>query len=97
MPQSSIGHLLGAAGAVETIITALSVFEVGAPTQSARSHVQQLVPPTHNVVAEDIDVPGIAGALVMGSSRQQVIRAALCNSFGFGGVNASVLLTHPDL
>lgn len=74
--KSMIGHLLGAAGAVEIAATALTVYE-------------GLIPPTINYQVPDPDcdldyVPNLA--------RRQEVRAALSNSFGFGGQNAVVVL-----
>ena len=73
--KSSIGHLLGAAGAVESIFAILSIRD-------------QIVPPTLNLdnpsVETTIDLtPHVA--------RQRDVNVALSNSFGFGGTNASVI------
>lgn len=76
-PKSAIGHMFGAAGAVETILT-VRALETG------------LVPPTLNLerldAAIDLDV-------VSGSARSTRVRVALNNSFGFGGQNASLVLS----
>jgi 3-oxoacyl-[acyl-carrier-protein] synthase II len=74
--KSAIGHLLGAAGAVEAIYTILALRD-------------QIAPPTRNLdnpsVTTDIDlVPHVA--------RKRDIEVALSNSFGFGGTNASLVL-----
>jgi 3-oxoacyl-[acyl-carrier-protein] synthase II len=74
--KSMTGHMLGAAGGIEAIFTALSLTD-------------QLAPPTINLEEPspecDLDyVPKIA--------RKMEIRAALSNSFGFGGTNASIAL-----
>ena len=76
--KSSIGHLLGAAGSVEAIFSVL-----------AMRH--GVAPPTINldqpsVGCDDID-------LVAKSARERPIRTVLSNSFGFGGTNASLVLT----
>ncbi|MFJ3380798.1 beta-ketoacyl-[acyl-carrier-protein] synthase family protein [Curtobacterium sp. NPDC090217] len=76
-PKSAIGHMFGAAGAVETILT-IRALETGT------------VPPTLNL--ERLD-PEIDLDVVSGVARQAPMRAALNNSFGFGGQNASLLLT----
>ena len=73
--KSSIGHLLGAAGAVESIFAILAIRD-------------QIVPPTLNLdnpsVETTIDLtPHVA--------RQRDVNVALSNSFGFGGTNASVI------
>jgi 3-oxoacyl-[acyl-carrier-protein] synthase II len=73
--KSAIGHLLGAAGAVEAIFSALSIRD-------------NLAPPTLNLdnpsVATAID-------LVPHQSRRRTIDTVLSNSFGFGGTNASLV------
>jgi 3-oxoacyl-[acyl-carrier-protein] synthase II len=73
--KSSIGHLLGAAGAVEAIFCLLAMRD-------------QVVPPTINLdnpsVATAID-------LVPHTARKREIEVALSNSFGFGGTNASLV------
>ncbi len=75
--KSSIGHLLGAAGAVETIYALLAV-------------VHDAVPPTLNL---DRPCPGAEGLdLVPHAARSRPVRAALSNSFGFGGTNASLIV-----
>jgi 3-oxoacyl-[acyl-carrier-protein] synthase II len=77
--KSSIGHLLGAAGAVEAIFCALAIRD-------------QVAPPTLNLdnpsVATEID-------LVPHQAKKRPIAAALSNSFGFGGTNATLVLTAP--
>ncbi|MDW9373381.1 beta-ketoacyl-ACP synthase II [Sinorhizobium meliloti] len=74
--KSAIGHLLGAAGAVEAIFSALAIRD-------------NIAPPTLNLdnpsVETKIDlVPHVA--------RKREINVALSNSFGFGGTNASLIL-----
>ncbi|MEV4344668.1 beta-ketoacyl-[acyl-carrier-protein] synthase family protein [Actinoplanes sp. NPDC049596] len=76
-PKGAIGHLVGAAGAVESIITVLSVAE-------------GLIPPTLNLENKD---PEVTLDVVTGEPRKQAIDAAICNSFGFGGQNVSLLFT----
>ncbi|SOC86769.1 3-oxoacyl-[acyl-carrier-protein] synthase II [Curtobacterium sp. 314Chir4.1] len=76
-PKSSIGHMFGAAGAVESIL-AVRAIETG------------VVPATLNL--EHLD-PAIELDVVSGSARTAPIRAALNNSFGFGGQNASLVFT----
>jgi 3-oxoacyl-[acyl-carrier-protein] synthase II len=73
--KSSIGHLLGAAGAVEAIFSILSIRD-------------QIVPPTLN-----LDNPERATPidLVPHKAKRRTVRAALSNSFGFGGTNASLI------
>ena len=75
-PKSMLGHTLGAAGGIETAILALSL---------ARS----LIPPTINLDERD---PECALDIVTGSAREGRVNAAVKNSFGFGGTNASLVL-----
>ncbi|WP_429924856.1 beta-ketoacyl-ACP synthase II [Agrobacterium vitis] len=74
--KSAIGHLLGAAGAVEAIFSALSIRD-------------GIVPPTLNLDTPDVDS---AIDLVPHQARKRDVRVALSNSFGFGGTNASLVL-----
>ena len=75
--KSSIGHLLGAAGAVETIFCLLAI----------RCGV---VPPTLNLDNVSEDCRGVD--LVPCTAQERNIKIALCNSFGFGGTNASLIV-----
>jgi 3-oxoacyl-[acyl-carrier-protein] synthase II len=75
--KSMIGHLIGASGAVEAAATALSL-ERG------------VVPPTINLATPD---PNCDLDYVPNLSREMPIRTALSNSFGFGGQNASLVMT----
>jgi len=75
--KSEIGHLLGAAGAVEAAFTALAIRD-------------QIAPPTINLDNPSIDTPI---DLVPFEARPMRIDAALSNSFGFGGTNAALVLT----
>jgi len=75
--KSAIGHLLGGAGAVETIFCILSMRD-------------QIVPPTLNL---DDPSDGCAGVdLVPHFAKKRSVKAVLNNSFGFGGTNASLVL-----
>jgi 3-oxoacyl-[acyl-carrier-protein] synthase II len=74
--KSMTGHLLGAAGSVEAIFTAQSLF-----------HNQ--VPPTINLDNPD---EGCDLDYIRGSARDVNLEYALCNSFGFGGTNGSLVL-----
>lgn len=73
--KSMIGHLLGAAGSVESIITVLSL-------------QHQLVTPTINLDNPD---EGCDLDYVPHHARDAKLEYALCNSFGFGGTNGSIL------
>jgi 3-oxoacyl-[acyl-carrier-protein] synthase II len=75
--KSSIGHLLGAAGAVEAIFSTLAIRD-------------GIAPPTLNLdnpsVETEID-------LVPNRAKKMPIATVLSNSFGFGGTNATLVLT----
>ncbi|KST57675.1 3-oxoacyl-ACP synthase [Methylobacterium sp. GXS13] len=75
--KSATGHLLGAAGAVEAIITVMAL----------RSGV---LPPTLNLTDPDEASAGLD--LIGPTARHASIEHALSNGFGFGGVNASIVL-----
>ncbi len=75
--KSAIGHLLGAAGAVEAIFCVLSIRD-------------GVVPPTLNLDNPSESCNGVD--LVPHQARERKVRCALSNSFGFGGTNASLVL-----
>lgn len=74
--KSMLGHMLGAAGAVETAITALAIRN-------------GIIPPTINLENPD---PLCGLEHVQNTARKKEIRAALSNSLGFGGINAALVL-----
>ena len=74
--KSSVGHLLGAAGAVEAIFCILAVRD-------------QVAPPTINLDNPAVET---ALDLAPNAKRERRIDVALSNSFGFGGTNAALLL-----
>jgi 3-oxoacyl-[acyl-carrier-protein] synthase II len=78
--KSAIGHLLGAAGSVEAIFCILAMRD-------------QVAPPTLNL---ENPSPGCDIDLVPHQAKQRRIRHVLSNSFGFGGTNASVVLSRLD-
>jgi len=78
--KSSIGHLLGAAGAVEAIFSTLAI-KYG------------IIPPTINL---DNPSEGCDINLVAHVAQERKIKTALSNSFGFGGTNASLVITGLD-
>ena len=78
--KSMTGHLLGAAGGLESAITVLAIRE-------------GIVPPTINYEVAD---PTCDLDCVPNTARRVSIRAALNNSFGFGGTNASLLMTRHE-
>ncbi|MFF8381771.1 beta-ketoacyl-[acyl-carrier-protein] synthase family protein [Streptomyces sp. NPDC015661] len=77
-PKAALGHLFGAAGAIEALIAVLSV-------------KHGVIPPTRNLsaagVAPDIDLDVVA------ERREIPQEAVLSNSFGFGGQNVSLIVT----
>lgn len=77
--KSMTGHLLGAAGAVEAMISVLSI-------------VNDIVPPTINHEEDDKD-PEVDYDLnfTFNKAQKRKVNAALSNTFGFGGHNASVI------
>ncbi|CAM4122879.1 MULTISPECIES: beta-ketoacyl-ACP synthase II [Vibrio] len=76
--KSMIGHLLGAAGSVEAIITALALRD-------------QKVPPTINLDEIDERAEALGINLVPNVAQDVEMEYALCNSFGFGGTNGSLI------
>ena len=74
--KSMTGHMLGGAGGIESVFLALSV-------------QQQIIPPTINLENPD---PECDLDYVPNTARETVIRAALSNSFGFGGTNAVIAM-----
>lgn len=74
--KSMLGHLLGAAGGVEAVVTTLALY-------------QGVLPPTINLEHPD---PDCDLDYIPGQARQVPIEAALSNAFGFGGVNACLVI-----
>jgi 3-oxoacyl-[acyl-carrier-protein] synthase II len=75
--KSATGHLLGAAGGLEAIFTILALRD-------------QIAPPTLNLDNPDAAAEGVD--LVSGSARRMAIEHVISNGFGFGGVNASLVV-----
>ena len=75
--KSMTGHLLGGAGGVETVFTALTV-------------ANDLIPPTINYEnqAEECDLDYVPNTV-----RQATVENAMTNSFGFGGTNGTLILS----
>ncbi|WP_315770904.1 MULTISPECIES: beta-ketoacyl-ACP synthase II [unclassified Bradyrhizobium] len=74
--KSSTGHLLGAAGGLESIFTVLALRD-------------QIAPPTRNITTPDAAADSVD--LVRGEPRSMRMDRAISNGFGFGGVNASIV------
>ena len=79
--KSATGHLLGAAGAIEAIYSILSI-------------KNQIVPPTNNLITPDKEALGFD--LVPIKSKKRNVKNVLSNSFGFGGTNASLVISCSD-
>lgn len=78
--KSMTGHLLGATGAIEAIISVLSV-------------QNDIIPPTINHADDDIDEDiDYSLNLTFNTAQKRTVRAALSNTFGFGGHNASIIV-----
>ena len=75
--KSMTGHLLGAAGAIEAMATVLTV-------------VNDIVPPTINHFPDDPEIDNRID-FTFGNARKRQVDAAISNTFGFGGHNASIL------
>ena len=76
--KSAIGHLLGAAGGVESIFSALAVRD-------------DVMPPTLN--QEQVDDTMTDLDFVPNRCREKPLEHVLCNGFGFGGVNAALIVS----
>ena len=79
--KSMLGHTLGAAGALESIATIMAIRE-------------GVVPPTINL--HDVDEQADGLDLTPNVATRRPIRAALNNSFGFGGQNAAIVFRRWD-
>jgi 3-oxoacyl-[acyl-carrier-protein] synthase II len=75
--KSMTGHLLGAAGGIEAIFTALSIRD-------------QVAPPTINIINQD---PLCDLDYAANEAREMKIGYAISNSFGFGGTNGTIVLS----
>jgi 3-oxoacyl-[acyl-carrier-protein] synthase II len=75
--KSMTGHLLGAAGAIEAMATILAI-------------VNDIIPPTINHFTDDPEIDNKLD-FTFHTARKRLVRAALSNTFGFGGHNASII------
>ena len=78
--KSMTGHLLGAAGGIEAVFTALAIRD-------------QVAPPTINIFNQD---PACDLDYAANEAREMPINHAISNSFGFGGTNGSIVLSKLD-
>jgi 3-oxoacyl-[acyl-carrier-protein] synthase II len=78
--KSMTGHLLGAAGGIEAVFTALTIQD-------------QVAPPTINIFNQD---PECDLDYAANEAREMSINHAISNSFGFGGTNGSIVLSKID-
>jgi 3-oxoacyl-[acyl-carrier-protein] synthase II len=76
--KSMIGHTLGAAGAIESIVSVMTIRE-------------GCIPPTINLTDPDPEAEGLT--IVAGEAARHDVRVALSNSFGFGGQNTALIFT----
>jgi 3-oxoacyl-[acyl-carrier-protein] synthase II len=76
--KSMIGHTLGAAGAIETIVSVLTIRE-------------SCIPPTINLAEPDPAAEGLT--IVSDGAMSRDVRTVLSNSFGFGGQNTALIIT----
>jgi 3-oxoacyl-[acyl-carrier-protein] synthase II len=76
--KSMTGHLLGAAGAIEAIASVMAV-------------VHDLIPPTINHFTDDPDLDNQLN-FTFNTAQKRTVNAALSNTFGFGGHNASLIV-----
>ncbi len=76
--KSMTGHLLGAAGAIESIACLLAIN-------------QSIIPPTINHFVDDPELDPKLN-LTFNKAQQREVKVALCNTFGFGGHNFSIIL-----
>ena len=81
--KSMVGHLMGAAGAVEGIATILSV-------------CNDIVPPTINFAGDKDEAIDYRLNFTFNQPQKRTIKAALSNTFGFGGQNASIIIKKFD-
>ncbi len=81
--KSMVGHLMGAAGAVEGIATILSV-------------CNDIVPPTINFAGDEDEAIDYRLNFTFNQPQKRTIKAALSNTFGFGGQNASIIIKKFD-
>ncbi|OFY68231.1 MAG: beta-ketoacyl-[acyl-carrier-protein] synthase II [Bacteroidetes bacterium RBG_13_43_22] len=76
--KSMTGHLLGAAGAIEAIATIMAI-------------AQQIIPPTINFKVPDPQIDQKLN-ITANKAQKRVVKAAISNTFGFGGHNASIVI-----
>lgn len=79
--KSMLGHTLGAAGAIEAIVTILTIRD-------------GCIPPTINLTQPDPEAAGLD--LTPNKAAKKQVHVALSNSFGFGGQNTALIFTGPD-
>ena len=79
--KSMTGHLLGAAGALESVLSVLSL-------------QHGIVPPTLNLETLDPAAEGVD--IVRGDAREATVNTVMNNSFGFGGTNATLVFKRPS-
>lgn len=94
--KGSIGHLLGAAGAIEALFCILAIHEVRLGCSSHRTEAnkhenyQGIVPATLNLERQGVDADFNFVPLI---SQEKKVKVALSNSFGFGGTNSTLVFS----
>lgn len=94
--KGAVGHLLGAAGAAETIFTVLALKNVcTSPTTQLNptDQAQNILPPTLNLEQAGDPATEFNCNYVPNTAQDCDVQVALSNSFGFGGTNASICLS----
>jgi 3-oxoacyl-[acyl-carrier-protein] synthase II len=93
--KGATGHLLGAAGAVEAAYTVLAVSDdVVPPTLNLGCADHEHHEVADGAGAKEAEAPSAAAfEFVRGQGRKATVHAAMTNSFGFGGTNASLIFT----
>lgn len=94
--KGAVGHLLGAAGAAETIFTVLALQNVCSSRTNRLNRTDQaqnILPPTLNLDQAGDPAADFDCNYVPNTAQDCNVQVALSNSFGFGGTNASICLT----
>lgn len=92
--KGAVGHLLGAAGAIEALFSVLAIHQVCCVCVrvfvSHANNFQRVVPATLNLQKPDV---GAAFNFVPNAAQERNVGVAVSNSFGFGGTNSSLVFS----
>ncbi len=94
--KGAIGHLLGAAGAIEAVFAVLAIADVSTARECDEplpDSCQNAIPPTLNLSKPNV---GASFNFVPLQAQDKQVRVAMSNSFGFGGTNASLVFSELD-